>query len=723
MKQVEKDVVVAGGGLSGVCAALAAARCGASVLLVSNRPVLGGNSSSEIRVWTRGATGGGNLFAEEMGILGELKLRNAEMNPEGNVILWDEVLLEAVTAEENICLLLNTHVTHAAVKDGAIEYLTALQLDSELSYQCSGKMYIDCTGDGSVAAQAGIPYHVGQESCAQYGEKYAPEHETSDTLGSSLFFYTRREDHPVRFVPPRYAYPREVIEGIVDKGGRLINERQTGCDYWWFEYGGERDTIGDAQEIAFELKKLVYGVWNYVKNSGRFPAENLTLEWVGSLAGKRESRRMDSAYILTVNDVLAGRSFADNGFYGGWFLDYHPAKGTLTEERSTVQVPVGLYAVPLRCLFHPACANLVYAGRIIGTTHAAFASARIMNTCALSGQAAGTLAAFCAASGRPPAAEVQQNIEALQTRLAKDDMLILGRRGTDPEDRAQQACVTASSYYQVRDEGKAGSLALAQEVFLCIPQQPGTAETTVRLFADSRSNTTLQAELSASGQPSRLVPGEALGSAVLAVRRGEAVPVTLHLPAAPCARFVLVRFAPADGVFLHSAPFAPTGFLMGHSCSMDHLYPRIQMPSGELYAPSQVVNGYNRPHGGPNLWVAGWEERPWLQLEWEEPILLHCVRLYLNPDLSREWPSSHAKTWDPSHVMAKELGVRSPCLARRLTLLARVEGRWLPVGQVRENWKRVVDLPLPVPVQTSKLRVEVWASEQAPAQIFEVRVY
>ena len=112
------------------------------------------------------------------------------------------------------------------------------------------------------------------------------------------------------------------IEKILGCGGRIINERMSGSDCWWFEYRGLRDTISNAQDIALELRRLVLGVWNYVKNSRKFDADNCTLEWVGNLPGKRESRRMVTEYMLTEHDVRAQRVFSDTAFYGGWYLDH-----------------------------------------------------------------------------------------------------------------------------------------------------------------------------------------------------------------------------------------------------------------------------------------------------------------------------------------------------------------------------------------------------------------
>ena len=250
------DVVIIGAGISGVCAALAAARHGAKVILAGDRPVVGGNSSSEIRMWTRGATGAGNLYSEEMGILGELKLRNLQTNPDGNVFFWDEVLLDALYAESNLTLLLNAHITDVRMEGERVTAVNGYQLGSERELCLYGSFFVDCTGDGTVAVKAGVPYHRGQEAAAEYGEESAPQEASAATMGSSIYYSVKRLDHDVPFIAPAYAYSMEEIQRIIDRGGRVVDETQSLSDYWWFEYGGLLDTIADAQEINHELKRL-----------------------------------------------------------------------------------------------------------------------------------------------------------------------------------------------------------------------------------------------------------------------------------------------------------------------------------------------------------------------------------------------------------------------------------------------------------------------------------
>lgn len=414
MHDIHTQLAVIGAGPAGVCAALSAARLGVETVLVGNRPVLGGNSSSEIRVWTRGATGAGNMFAEEMGVWGGLKLENLYKNPDANPIFWDEILLDAVLREENLRLYLNTEIAELEMCEGNILAISGVQQGSGNHIRITAEMFLDATGDGVLGNLAGVPWVMGSEP-------------GGETLGNSILYYTKREDHPVPFIPPDYAYSMEQIDNILGRGGRMINERMGGSDCWWFEYGGLLDTIKDSQEIAIELKRLVMGVWNYIKNSGKFESEFYTLEWMGSVPGKRESRRMVTEYVLTSEDILSGRTFYDGGFYGGWYIDSHPAGGVhASGEENCVQVPINVYQIPLRCLYHREVSNLLFAGRIIGVDQNVFFSSRIMNTCALSGQAAATLAATCIRTKLSPAELPEAALREIQQTLLRDDMLIPG---------------------------------------------------------------------------------------------------------------------------------------------------------------------------------------------------------------------------------------------------------------------------------------------------------
>ena len=232
---------------------------------------------------------------------------------------------------------------------------------------------------------SGAAFRMGAESTGEFGEKLAPSHEYGELLGHSLYFYSKDTGRPVKFVPPSFA-----LDDITQiPRYRSFNSREYGCRLWWIEYGGRLDTVHDTEKIKWELWKIVYGVWNYIKNSGEFPeAETLTLEWVGHIPGKRESRRFEGDYMLHQQDLIEQRLHPDAVSFGGWALDLHPADGIYSEKPGCNQWHSrGVYQIPYRCFYSRNIKNLFLAGRIFSASHVAFSSTRVQAT--LSSRSAG----------------------------------------------------------------------------------------------------------------------------------------------------------------------------------------------------------------------------------------------------------------------------------------------------------------------------------------------
>ncbi|MCE9591201.1 MAG: FAD-dependent oxidoreductase, partial [Planctomycetes bacterium] len=428
------DVLVAGGGPAGVPCAIAAARCGAKVILVHDRPVLGGNASSEIRLWVLGATchlGATNRWAREGGVINEILIENLWRNPEGNPLIFDTVVLEKVLDESNLTLLLNT-AAYEVAKTGAdtIAAVRAFCSQNSTLYEIRAPLFCDASGDGVVGFLAGAAFRMGAEASDEFGERFAPSREYGELLGHSLYFYSKDTGRPVRFVPPSYAL--RDIPGRIPRY-RHFNAREDGCRLWWIEWGGRLDTVHDTERIKWELWKVVYGVWDYIKNSGQFPeAANLTLEWVGQIPGKRESRRFEGDYLLRQQDVIEQRQHADAVAFGGWALDLHPADGVFSEKPGCTHWRMrGTYQIPYRCLYSRNITNLFLAGRLISVTHAAYGSTRVMGTLAHAGQAVALAAVQCRARGVLPA---QVQVADLQLALLRTGQHIPQHRLVDPLD-------------------------------------------------------------------------------------------------------------------------------------------------------------------------------------------------------------------------------------------------------------------------------------------------
>jgi len=450
-KFLSTDVAVIGGGLAGVCAAVAAARNGARVILVQDRSVLGGNASSEIRVIVHGVTKLKNGFADrETGIIEEILLHNRFFNPQQSFTVWDHILYDFVVREPNIRLLLDTQAVRAHMDGDRIEAAQCWQGPSETELIIHARQFIDCSGDGLLAATAGAEYRTGREGRAEFGERFAPEEPDGWTLGMTILLSSRDMERPVKFVPPSFAIPYPGDEKHSKRGhdDRSIIPFQEG--FWWVEVGSDFDIVGDYDRIRHRLMAYAYGVWDYVKNSGKYPeAANYALDWVGSVPGRRESRRFMGDYILSERDLLEHRHFEDAVAFGGWPLDEHNPGGieNLKDPPSFWHAHFDrVYEIPFRCLYSRNVSNLLFAGRNISVTHVALSSTRVMATCATMGQAVGTAAALCVERGVPPRELGQRHMDALQEQLLRDDAYIPRRPARDPSDRARSACrLTASS--------------------------------------------------------------------------------------------------------------------------------------------------------------------------------------------------------------------------------------------------------------------------------------
>lgn len=414
------DLCVVGGGMSGLCCAIAAARHGIRVVLIQDRPVLGGNASSEIRMWIGGAYRSGGTEVKDLregGIIEEIFLENFYQNPGLKYPLWDSVLYEKAMAEKNLTLLLNSSCLDAKMDGDRIVSVKAWQSNAETFHEVEATYFADCSGDSILAPLSGAKFMYGREAKDEFGESIPPDKADKKTMGMSCLFQARETDHPVPFTPPSWAYTYETDADLPYKDHDIDN------NFWWIELGGEWDSIHDTDRCRDELLKICYGVWDHMKNKGDHGVENWELEWIGFLPGKRESRRYIGKHIVTENDVKAEGRFEDIVAYAGWSMDDHFPEGFYySAGHPTIYHPAPQpWGLPLRCMISANIENLVFAGRNISVTHAALSSSRVMATCAVLGQALGTAVAQAIAEG---CAVENVDIKRLQQTLMEDDCYI-----------------------------------------------------------------------------------------------------------------------------------------------------------------------------------------------------------------------------------------------------------------------------------------------------------
>ncbi len=424
------DFCVVGAGMAGLCAALAAARKGAKVALMHDRPVLGGNASSEIRMHICGADRhNGVKNMRETGILEELRLENLALNPNKNYSVWDAVLFDFVKSEPNITPIYNCTVNAAEVSKGKIKSVTGWQLTTESYQKVKAKVYADCTGDGTLGPLTGAKFRIGREARAEFGESIAPEKADKRTMGLTCVFEAKEYPSEQPYTPPKWARKFLSCDDLPygERGHATLR-----MGYWWIELGGEYDSIRDAEFLRDELLKITLGTWDHIKNhcKNKAKAKNWALDWLQFLPAKRESRRYEGLHMLCQGDVVSGGKFSDTVAYGGWSMDdHHPAgfeSHKLGAPSTIFHEGPSPYGIPYGSLVSKNISNLMFAGRDASCTHAAMSSTRVMGTCAAMGQAVGTAVAIAIARKISPKAVGEKHIHELQQTLMKDDCYLPG---------------------------------------------------------------------------------------------------------------------------------------------------------------------------------------------------------------------------------------------------------------------------------------------------------
>lgn len=743
--QYHADLIITGGGLAGVCCAITAAREGISVILVQDRPVLGGNSSSEVRLWVLGATshmGNNNRWAREGGVADEIMTENMWRNPDGNPLIYDTILLEKVTSEPNIRLLLNTAVFEVSKSSAeVIDQVKAFCSQNSTLYELKAPLFCDASGDGIVAFLAGAAFRMGAESESEFGEKFAPTAEYGELLGHSLYFYTKDTGRPTVFVPPAYAL--KDITAIPRY--KRINSQDHGCQLWWIEYGGRLDTVHETETIKWELWKVVYGIWNYIKNSGLFPeAETMTLEWVGQIPGKRESRRFEGDYMLRQQDIIEQRQHHDAVAYGGWSIDLHPADGVFSEKPSCNQWhSKGVYQIPYRCFYSHNISNLFLAGRIISASHVAFGSSRVMGTGACGAQAVGMAAALCRQYQVHPRGLLEQDrLNELQVRLIRVGQHIPQAFPVDKHDLIGEAAITASSEYvlrQLRPDGD--SIHLNAAMGQMLPLKAGSIPSMI-VYADAKEDTVLEVSLRTSSRPVHHTPDLILQELLIPLKKG-AQAVTLSFDTTLSDdNYVFLCFMKNEAISLRSSGERISGILSvfnktnpavsnygaqtppedigveafefwcperrpaGKNLAMD-------IPEGiALFGAENVRNGTNRPTHQPNIWLADKEDAdPKLVATWKEKKTIREIELVFDADFDH--PMENVIYHHPERTMPFCVDAFVICNDRNE-----------PVMKVTDNHQSLQRIVLKEPVETSRLTFHLKGTHGGtPAGMFAVRCY
>jgi len=408
------DLVVVGGGIAGTCTAVSAARLGLQVALIQNRPVLGGNNSSEVRVHLNG-----KINLPPYPALGNV-VKELDSGKHGNaqpaLNYDDQKKLRVVQAEKNIRLFLNTHAYKVEKKGNRITAIFAKNIITGKELRFSAPLFADCTGDGTIGFLAGADYRMGREGRDETGESLAPEKTDRMTMGASVQWYSEQHMAPSTFPDCPWALQ--------------FNEQschQLSRGDWDWETGLNRDQTTEFEYIRDYGFRAVYGNWAFLKNKTHRKAwyAHRKLEWVAYIAGKRESRRLLGDVILQQQDIQQKKEFPDAFVTTTWTIDLHYPDPKNTkyfpgeEFRSIAKFTrIDPYPIPFRCFYSRSIGNLMMAGRCISVTHVALGTVRVMRTCGMMGEVVGMAASLCKKHDTDPRGVYQKHLDELK-ELAK----------------------------------------------------------------------------------------------------------------------------------------------------------------------------------------------------------------------------------------------------------------------------------------------------------------
>ena len=776
------DFAVIGGGVAGTCAAIAAARAGLKTVIIQDRPMFGGNSSSEIRVSPLGSAGY-SCWTRETGIIEELLLteraRNHDDVNDGMANThYDLVLYEAVKKEPNISMFLNTTIRAVDTEtcpdhpsERRIVAVRGSQLASEKEFIFKASHFADCTGDATVGALAGADFRRGREGRAEFNEPLAPEIADSQTMGSTLTMRARDVGKPVEFIAPDWIYVYKTTEEIgLHREPNKFNRVDYG-GYWWIEVGTPYNQIDENQTIKEELFKHVLGVWNYVKNYSptKQEAKNYALEWIGQVPGKRETRRLVGDVLLNENHCHKDPEWPDRIAYSGFFIDLHTMGGFLNKKeageaahadsRYRHYVRIAPFSVPLRALYSRNVVNLWMAGRNISVTHVALGPTRQMMTHGLFGQAIATAAARAirySLTAREVSNPNGEHIKEIQQQLLKDDVNVWGIKNADPRDFARTARAIADSEapldLSLVSSDEPVDLSAGTMGFVVPVTQSKIEVVEVHLSNATSDDIVVPAELHELEHMWQRETGRIVAKFQFRVpaRSSGWVRAEIKAQTTPNAPH-RIALSQTPNISWSKCVGHPVGTLQQIFCTspggcepknkdmktlkeialppyehwlyfkyMTALTVRLT-PAAMPFSAENVNNGFAWPYGMPNLWVSD----PTLPLPQGITLDFGAVRRF----------NSAVVTFDTNlkatyHAMPGYH--RSHTCAKDWRLLAQVDGKWKTVYEESGNYLRRRKVVFDA-IEASRIRLEVIRTNSVPerdpagegrsARVYEIRVY
>ncbi len=651
------DVVIAGAGFSGICAAITAARLNKSVALVNNRSYVGGNAGVEGFICVNGATGAEefNFFAREPGIVDEILLENLHRNPEGNRWIWDAILIDSIKAEKNIDLYLNTAVCDVTAKDGVLYGVKAINAHEECEYLFCGKTFIDDTGDGSLAALCGCEFRMGREAKHEFNELIAPEVADHWVLPSTMVFTGKDMGHPVKYIAPSFALDINTTKLLQN---REIPEQNFARNYWYYELDGDLDQTKDYAEIQDDHRAFIYGIWDYIKNSGRFDADNYDLEYVSAMPAKRESRRIVGDHVLSEPEVVYQKEFDDPVAYGGWSIDLHALEGIYSDDiQNRHYILNGIFQIPYRCCYAKDCENLFICGRSLSVTHVAHGATRLIATLGMIGEAVAVAASLCIDKHTNTKGVYSDHLEEYKQRLLSIGHTVFGTKYENENDLARTAKIRASSSFTFQLQEPTDFMPLTDNVAMILPT--GSDPFSIDIQLKARADAFVKWRVYLPNNEFSYAPNQLIDSGEIKLAEGEHI---VHLkPKVLKERYVFIELEANENVLIgrrnekhpgincmvRRKNQSPYSWSARDRVVKDFTWRRtpytyvFSFSNSRIYSPENVTNGLLNPYNGTNMWRSSNKaEDEYLDVEFGEKKRVHRIEITFNADTDKRLKNS-----------------------------------------------------------------------------------
>lgn len=723
------DLVVCGGGMAGICAAIQGARSGLKTALINNRGVLGGNASPEIRVHICGAAGTSeyNLYAREGGIIGELLIENRHRNPQGNVYLWHTVLMDALNKEENCYVFLNTYIDELTIENKKIISVEGTQSGSEKRFCIYGSIFIDDTGDGTIGYLAGAQSMYGREEKQKWQESIAPDVADDAVLLSSLSFYSKDFHRPMPYQLPDLAKDTQKVfhEALKYREipDRIPNDaRYDGFRFqWYYETGAYNHQIKDNEEIVVEHQKLMFNIWDYIKHESDYDANQFDLEYVSPVLGKRESRRLVGEYILKQNDIASQTCFNDAVAYGGWSIDLHATHGFYSKELINKHYYLnGIYQIPFRCCCVKDKDNLMVASRCLSVSHVALGTVRVMATLSLLGQACGMAASLCRQYQKTPLEIGTDYIEELQQKLQLSDQGIVGKKKADT--LISRANIITSSFFKGKIEHTNQWLKLESALGFVFPVTQDKED--IKLYFRAEQDTFLTYQIYRPSKIENYGPEIRLSEGRIRVQKNtKGIPIIIDFKKLDYQKNLFIIFSPNQELTIEVTDEQINGFkLFKKQMNIEDTYFDIKtlnkkeylwnkvkvLPvinyETDIYAAHNLNNGYIRNYGHPNLWLSeASDKQPEILIQLEKTSQLSRVELIFDNLCDDD-------AYDTLECVYKDNVWKQ--IVKDYDIYGYTEDKWYLLTSIRGNYQRKNIITIP-PNHYKQLKIKLLATNEA----------